>query len=307
MDKSVKCLRKILVLINPKSGLFSMFTNMRQAFDRDWERTGVELFYQFSHSKEDGIAKAKRAVENKFDLVIVSGGDGTVSTISRILVGTDTVLGVIPTGSGNGFARHFGIPLTVAKAVKALSGGSVRPIDVGLVNGEPFFVTCSMAWDAAIARTFEKSPVRGILPYVFAGVQEFFEYRPQDMTVELDDGESLDFRQPVIFTVANLTQYGGGAIIAPRAKEDDGKLELVVGEKKDFALILANLHRLFDGSIHRIPRIVTRSFQSMVVRREKADPIQVDGEVVDGPEVIEIGVRPAALKVLVPSGRTGND
>jgi YegS/Rv2252/BmrU family lipid kinase len=277
-----------------------MFTNMRQTFDRYWEREGIELFYQFSHSKEDGIAKASRAVERGFDLVIVSGGDGTVSTISRILVGTDTVLGVIPTGSGNGFARHFGIPLTVTKAVRALATGNVRAIDVGLVNGDPFFVTCSMAWDAAIARTFEKSPVRGILPYIFAGVQEFFEYRPQNMSIELDDGETLDFRLPVIFTVANLTQYGGGAIIAPHAKENDGLLELVVGEKKDFALILANLHRLFDGSVHRIPRIVTRNFKTMTIRREKPDPIQVDGEVVDAPEVIEIGVRPLALKVLVP-------
>ena len=300
MNETVENLRKVLVLINPKSGLLSMFSTMRQAFDRYWERAGVDLSYQFTQSKADGIAKAERAVENGVDIIIVSGGDGTVSTISRILVGTDTVLGVIPTGSGNGFARHFGIPLVTAKAVKALAHGSVRSIDVGLVNGDPFFVTCSMAWDAAIVRTFEKSPLRGILPYVFAGVQEFFEYRPQNMSVTLEDGEHLEFRLPVIFTIANLTQYGGGAMIAPHAKEDDGKLELVVGEQKDFALILANLPRLFDGSMHRIPRIVTRSSAGMVVRREKPVPIQVDGEVVDAPEVIEIGIKPGALKVLVP-------
>ncbi|OQX58122.1 MAG: hypothetical protein B5M52_05975, partial [Helicobacteraceae bacterium 4484_230] len=160
MNETVENLRKVLVLINPKSGLLSMFSTMRQAFDRYWERAGVDLSYQFTQSKADGIAKAERAVENGVDIIIVSGGDGTVSTISRILVGTDTVLGVIPTGSGNGFARHFGIPLVTAKAVKALAHGSVRSIDVGLVNGDPFFVTCSMAWDAAIVRTFEKSPLR---------------------------------------------------------------------------------------------------------------------------------------------------
>jgi len=300
MKENREKLRKVLVLINPKSGLLSMFSTMRQAFDRYWEQDGVDLSYQFTQSKEDGIAKATRAVESGVDTIIVSGGDGTVSTISRILVDTDVVLGVIPTGSGNGFARHFGIPLTVSKAVKALAGGSVKAIDVGLVNDEPFFVTCSMAWDAAIVRTFDKSPLRGILPYVFAGVQEFFEYRPQNMSVSLADGEHLDFRMPVIFTIANLTQYGGGAIIAPHAKEDDGKLELVVGEQKDFALILANLPRLFDGSMHRIPRIVTRSSEKMIIHRKKPVPIQVDGEVVEAPEVIEIGIKPEALKVLVP-------
>ena len=300
MNENKKKLRKILVLINPKSGLLSLFSTMRQAFDRYWENDDVDLSYQFTQSKEDGIAKASRAVENGVDTIIVSGGDGTVSTISRVLVDTDVILGVIPTGSGNGFARHFGIPLTVSKAVKALACANVKAIDVGLVNDEPFFVTCSMAWDAAIVRTFDKSPLRGILPYVFAGVQEFFEYRPQNMSVTLADGEDLDFKLPVIFTIANLTQYGGGAMIAPHAKEDDGKLELVVGEQKDFALILANLPRLFDGSAHRIPRIVTRSTEKMTIRREKPVPIQIDGEVVNAPELIEIGIKPGALKVLVP-------
>ena len=300
MKKPTEKLRKVLVLINPRSGLISLFSSIRQAFDRHWEGSGTDLCYQFTQSKEDGIAKAERAVEQGVDVVIVAGGDGTVSTVSRVLTGTDTVLGVIPTGSGNGFARHFGIPLTAAKAVEALATGEVRSIDVGTVNGTPFFVTCSMAWDAAIAGAFEKSPLRGVLPYVFAGVQEFFEYRPQNMSVSLEDGEQLDFLLPVIFTVANLTQYGGGAIIAPHAKEDDGKLELVVGEKKDFAIILANLPRLFDGSLHKIPRIVTRSSSKVRVVRERPMPIQVDGEVMEAPEVIEIGVKPNALQVLVP-------
>ena len=300
MKKPTEELRKVLVLVNPRSGLLSLFSSIRQAFDRYWEVPGTDLSYQFTQSKEDGIAKAQRAVERGVDILIVAGGDGTVSTVSRVLTGTDTVLGVIPTGSGNGFARHFGIPLGAAKAVEALASGKVRSIDVGLVNGTPFFVTCSMAWDAAIARTFDKSPLRGVLPYIFAGVQEFFDYRPQNMSVSLEDGEQLDFLLPVIFTVANLTQYGGGAIIAPHAKEDDGKLELVVGEKKDFAIILANLPRLFDGSLHKIPRIVTRSSSKIRVVRERPMPIQVDGEVVEAPEVVEIGVKPGALRVLVP-------
>ena len=300
MNTNTTPLRKVLVLINPKSGLPRTFSTMRQAFDRYWERDDLELSYQFTQSKEDGIAKAQRAVDRGVDTLIVSGGDGTVSTISRVLVGTDTVLGVIPSGSGNGFARHFGIPLSAPKAVEALAQATVKPIDVGVVNGMPFFVTCSMAWDAAIVRSFDKSPLRGIIPYVFAGVQEFFDYRPQDMSVELADGETLDFHLPVLFTIANLTQYGGGAMIAPHAKEDDGKLELVVGLQRDFALILANLPRLFDGSINRFPRIISRSSEAMTIRRVNPVPIQVDGEVVEAPEVIEVSVKPGALKVLVP-------
>jgi diacylglycerol kinase (ATP) len=98
---------------------------------------------------------------------------------------------------------------------------------VGVVNDIPFFVTCSMAWDAAIVRTFEKFPFRGILPYVFAGVQEFFDYKRQNMRVLFDDGEVRDLVEPVILTIANLTQFGGGAVIAPQAKADDGQLEFI--------------------------------------------------------------------------------
>ncbi len=300
MDAESSSLRKVRVLINPKSGLPRFFTTMRLAFDQHWEGEGVDLSYQFTQSKDDGISKAQRAVEEGVDTVLVSGGDGTVSTIGRVLIGTDTVMGVIPSGSGNGFARHFGVPLNAANAVEALARGTEKTIDVGVVNDIPFFVTCSMAWDAAIVRTFDKSPLRGILPYIFAGVQEFFEYRPQNMTVSLTEGEEMDLKLPVVFTVANLTQYGGGAIIAPKAKENDGCLELIIALQRDFPIVLANLVRLFDGSIDRIPRIITRSTRGLKIRREKPDLIQVDGEAVEAPEDIEISVRPNALKVLVP-------
>jgi len=298
-------MRKVRVLINPKSGLPRSFATLRQALDRFWDVAGVDLSYQFTQSKEDGIAKAERAVAEGVDTILVSGGDGTVSTVSRVLVDTEVALGVIPGGSGNGFARHFAIPLSAAKAVEVLVGATERKIDVGVVNGIPFFVTCSMAWDAAFVRTFEKSPMRGILPYVFAGVQEFFEYERQDMRVTFDGGESISMKNPMIMTVANLTQFGGGAMIAPHAEDNDGKLEFVGALQKDFPMLLANLGRLFDGSVTRIPRVIARSAKQMVITRQKAAAIQIDGEIVEAPERIEIGVKPLALRVLVPQKDQG--
>ncbi len=293
-------MRKVRVLINPKSGLPRLFNTMRQALDRFWDIDGIDLSYQFTQSKEDGIAKAKRAVADGVDTILVSGGDGTVSTIGRVLVDTNVALGVIPGGSGNGFARHFAIPLSAAKAVEALASAAERRIDVGMVNGTPFFVTCSMAWDAAFVRTFEKSPMRGILPYVFAGVQEFFDYERQDMRVTFDGSETIDLKNPMIMTVANLTQFGGGAMIAPHAEDNDGQLEFVGALQKDFPLLLANIVRLFDGSVKRIPRLITRSAAKMVIDRQKAAPIQIDGELVEAAAKIEIDVKPFALRVLVP-------
>jgi diacylglycerol kinase family enzyme len=223
-----------------------------------------------------------------------------VNSIGSELIGTDTALGVIPAGSGNGFARHFGIPLDPAKAACALAQAKTKRIDVGFANEHPFFVTCSLAWDAALVDSFEKSPVRGVLPYVFAGVYEFFEYQPQPFTFIIDEDETFDIQDPQLCTIANLTQYGGGAQIAPGAQADDGFLQLVTVRRKDFAKVLPMLGKMFDGTIDRLSEIETRSFKTLTVRRKKPGPMQLDGELLSAPEDVSIRVQPRALNVLVP-------
>ena len=292
--------KRVLVLVNPRSGVHWSFGAMRRAMDQHWEQAGNRISYQFCQGVEDGTRKARQAVTDGVGTVLVAGGDGTVNSIGRELIGTDAVLGIIPVGSGNGFARHFGIPLTPPRAVAALADAEEKSIDVGVVNGRPFLVTCSMAWDAQLVRAFERMPVRGILPYVFAGVQEFFEYRAQPMQFRLDDTESLAFADPILCTVANLSEYGGGAKIAPNAKADDGCLELVIGLRRDMAKMVANMVRLFDGTISRLPEVISRRFQRLSVKRDRPAPIQIDGELVEAPADIEVHVMPGALRVLVP-------
>jgi len=293
-------IRRVRVLINVKSGLRWSFSAMRGALDEFWDVPGIDLTYQFCQSAADGSEKAKRAVEEGVDTILVAGGDGTVNSVGQVLVGTNVSLGVLPLGSGNGFARHFEIPLSATRAAQSLSKAVVKHIDVGVVQNRKFFVTCSMAWDAALVRSFQKSPVRGVLPYIFAGANELIQYEPQEMSVILDSGEELSFPDALVFTVANLTQYGGGARIAPQAKEDDGRLELVVALHQDAPGLIMNLHRLFDGSVNTLPRVITRSFKSMTVKRKEATQIQIDGDLVDMPREIKVRVLPKALKVLVP-------
>lgn len=294
--------QRVLVLVNPKSGIARSFSALRRVLDECWDVAGTDLHYQFSQSREDSRAKAMRAVEHGTDVILAAGGDGTVNSIASVLVGTPVKLGVLPTGSGNGFARHFGIPLEPGRAARALRTAQARPIDVGYVNDLPFFVTCGMAWDASLAKAFERYPFRGILPYVFAGAQEFLRYQPQEIRVVLDGRETVAFPDPLVFTVANLTQYGGGAIIAPEAEPDDGRLELVVSRRADVPSFLANLPRLFDGTVNQIPDIFSRSFQTLRVLRAQAGPLQIDGEAVDAGATLDVRIRPRSLMVLVPAG-----
>lgn len=292
--------KSVRVLVNRKSGLSWSFDSIEKACARHWDKPGTELTFQFSRSREDGIEKAERAVSDGIDVLLVVGGDGTVNTIGSCLVGSSTALGVIPVGSGNGFARHFSIPLVPEKAVKALSEADVQRIDVGMVNDRPFLVTCSMAWDAQIVRTFDKFPVRGIIPYLFAGAYEILDFKPQPMTVTIDSGEKMEIPDAAVFTVANLTQFGAGAKIAPHAKADDGMLELIAARLPDMPVILANLPRVFYGTMSKMPQMIKRSFRHITVRRQFARPIQVDGELIDAPPDVTIKVKTRCLNVLVP-------
>jgi diacylglycerol kinase (ATP) len=296
----MSAMRRVLTLFNPRSGLWHSFTEIRRALDRHWDSAGIDLLYQFTQSAEDGLAKARRAVEQGVDTVLVAGGDGTVNTIGRALIGTPVSLGVIPLGSGNGFARHFNIALAPERAVAQLVRAKVESIDVGFADERPFFVTCSMAWDASLVESFDRIPLRGIVPYILAGMHQFIEYEPQDMEIELDDAAPQRFHHPMVLTVANLTQYGGGAVIAPMARGDDGQLELVMALRQDVPVVIANCLRFFNGTAHRIPGLIHHGFRRMTVRRERAAPIQMDGELVEAGTVVRFRVEAGALRVLVP-------
>ena len=291
--------RQVRVLVNPKSGLGTSFESFWGAVEEHFGGD-ADVTYQFSRDVADGRRKAERAVRDGVDAVLVAGGDGMVNSIGAELVGTATALGVIPTGSGNGFARHFGIPLDLSGAIRALARAKRRPIDVGTANGRPFFVTCSLAWDAAIARRFESFPFRGIAPYVFAAAAELITYEDQPIHVALDGGPAQVFSNPILFTVANLTQYGGGAQIAPKARPDDGLMELVVALRPDLPLLLINIARLFNGTLDQLPQVTTRRFRQMDLHRLRATPIQLDGELVEAGREVFIRLLPKALSVLVP-------
>ena len=292
--------RRVLALINPKSGIwfnpFEVLTGLREA----WDQPEINLYYQESKNPDDGKVKVRRAIADGVDTVIVIGGDGMINTIGAELVGTNVALAVLPAGSGNGFARHFGIPLRPSLAAKVLRNGNRHRIDVGYVDDRPFFVTAGLAWDADLVKGFDSSPVRGIIPYVLSGIYHFFTYEPQDFILEID-GRTVKVDHPLVMTVANLTQYGGGAKIAPDALPDDGKLALVAVPRSDPFEFLFKVGRLFDGRINKLPDIKTWSFSSMSVRRERPGPIQVDGELIDADREFEIKVHPSALAVIVPA------
>ncbi len=292
-------MKQVLVLINPKSGVGGPHRYI-DAIERVWDTPEHDVSFQFSQSAEDGAAKVRRALERGTDTVLVVGGDGMVNTIGCELVGTPARLGVIPAGSGNGFARHFRIPLHPDEAAEALLNGYTAAIDVGKANARFFFVTCSMAWDGALVEAFEKFPIRGIVPYVLAGAQQLLEYKAQPFHAEID-GKAFEFKHPLVFTVANLSQFGSDVLVAPDAQADSGDLELVAIEKKNMPLVLAHVQRFIEKTFHHHPLVTNQHFKRMTVHRENPSPIQIDGELMETGEKVEVEVIPAALNVIIPN------
>jgi YegS/Rv2252/BmrU family lipid kinase len=291
-------MKQVLVLVNQKSGTGGTYRYI-SAIEKVWDTPEHDVSFQFSLSAEDGVGKVRRAIERGTDTILVVGGDGMVNSIGCELVGTNVNLGVIPAGSGNGFARHFNIPLAPDAAAKALLNGHTQRIDVGKANDRLFFVTCSMAWDGALVESFEKFPFRGIVPYVLAGAQQLLEYKAQPFRAEID-GEEILFKHPLIFTVANLSQFGSDVLVAPDAKADSGNLELVAIEKNDMPLVMSQIHRFIEKTFHHHPLVTNRRFKTMVVHRESASPIQIDGELMKAETDIRIDVLPGALNVIIP-------
>jgi diacylglycerol kinase (ATP) len=291
-------MKQVLVLINPKSGMGGPYRFI-SAIEKVWDIPEHDVSFQFSQSAADGAGKARRAIERGTDTILVVGGDGMVNSIGCELVGSNVRLGVLPAGSGNGFARHFQIPLGPTAAAKALLGGRTQRIDVGKANDRLFFVTCSMAWDGALVKSFEKYPFRGLVPYVLAGAQQLLEYKAQPFQTIID-GERIDFKHPLIFTVANLSQFGSDFLVAPDAKADSGDLELVAVEKKDLPLVLSQIHRLIEKTFHHHPLVTNRHFKTMTVQRQSPSPIQIDGELMKAEKEVRVEVLPSALNVIVP-------
>ena len=293
-------MKQVLVLINPKSGVGGPYRYI-SAIEKTWDTPEHDVSFQFSQSVEDGKAKVHRAIAHGTETVLVVGGDGMVNSIGCALVGTDVRLGVVPAGSGNGFARHFQIPLQPDAAAKALLNGRTQRIDVGQANERLFFVTCSMAWDGALVEGFEKLGFRGgLAPYILAGAQQLLEYKAQPFHIKID-GKQLDFKHPLIFTVANLSQYGSDVLVAPDAKADSGFLELIAIEKKDMPLVISHIHRFIEKTFHHHPLVTNLPFKTMTVERKNASPIQIDGELMKAETNVHIEVLPSALNVIIPN------
>lgn len=285
---------KSLFLVNPRSGAkrrYDISALIRENATADYD-------VRLCERKEDLDAVIDEAEREGFDVVYAVGGDGTVHEIAKRLIGRAPALGILPIGSGNGFARHIGLPMEPRASLRACGQRRIVTIDTGLVNGIPFLGTLGIGFDALIADRFASSQVRGFATYAQIGLREFFRYRPEEYELTID-GELLR-RKAFTIAVANSSQYGNDARIAPHASVTDGLLDVVLLDDVSFLGAVALFPRLMRGTIDRSPHVTTRRGRHIEIRRHAPGPAHLDGEPFTLPELLTIDVQPASLRVLLP-------
>ncbi len=250
----------------------------------------------------DARRLAREAAAGGADLVLAVGGDGTLNEAAWGLLGSATTLGIVPVGSGNGLARTLRMPLRPERALDALEDGVPRRMDLGWLNDRPFLNIAGAGFDGTVGAAFHargrNGGRRGILPYVGLGLAHCLTYRPRAVTLEAG-GQRVEAR---VFLVAfvNGRQYGGGAIINPRGRLDDGQIEVVIIEGAPRLEILRSAPRLFLGTIERFRRYRRLSATSAVLTAAAPIDYHRDGEPEPAAERIVVRVEPRALSVLVP-------
>ena len=232
-----------------------------------------------------------------FDAVVAVGGDGTVNEVARGLKGTHTALGIIPMGSGNGFARHLNISIKPQKALEMINHSEPILVDYGLANGRLFVSTCGTGFDALIADHFAGSNKRGFSTYLRNIIKDVFSYHPQTYHIVGDGWEVT--HKAFLITFANANQWGYEAMIAPKASIQDGKMDIMMMSSNAILGGASLALRLFAGSIDDSHFMDTIRAKDVTLIREEAAPFHIDGDPVEMEKDIHIRIVPDGLKVLV--------
>lgn len=288
--------KKIIFIMNPISGSNdkdSVPEIIEKYIDKEKFDFRIEMTEYAGHATEI----AQKAVKDGIDVVVAVGGDGTVNEVGKALTNTETALGIIPLGSGNGLARHLAIPLNLKKSIEILNITKVRELDYGIINGTPFFCTCGMGFDAFISMKFAEAGKRGPITYVQKVLEEGLKYKPQ--TYEIEDDEGIHHYRAFLVSVANASQYGNNAYIAPQASMSDGKLDVIIMEPFDVIEAPQVAIELFNKTLDKNLKIRTFKAKHIHIHRKAKGVIHYDGDPTMADADIDISLVHKGIKIVV--------
>ena len=289
--------KRIRYIINPKSGnkakdaIPGLISGLTDTNEIDFE---ICLTRAPKHATE----LAREAAANQFDVVVAVGGDGSANETAHGLLGSETALGIIPTGSGNGMARHLKIPLDPGEAVSVINRFNRQVIDSVTANGEFCLGTIGVGFDAHIAHLFAKSSVRGYATYVKLVLTEFYKYKPRNFQLTVDGKEFS--KECFLLTFANSSQFGNNAVIAPFADVTDGLIEVSMMGKFPVLSAPHLIYRLMNNTIHRSRYFEMARGKNLLLKNSGALQGHIDGEPVTFQDDLHVQIVPGSISVIIP-------
>lgn len=251
----------------------------------------------FTDYRGHGTELATYFVEKKTRIIVAVGGDGTVNEVAKALIHTESSLGIIPIGSGNGLARHLGIPLNIPKAIHLLNHSESILIDYGIVNRKLFFCTCGTGFDAYVSMEFAKGKKRGVMSYIEKIITGYFNYKSQQYELI---GNGVDLKgKAFVLTFANASQWGNNAYIAPQASVQDGKVDISIMSNMPIIAIPSLAIQLFSKNIDRNLFMTTMRTDEVTLIRQESGPFHFDGEPYNEGTEIHVKIIPEGLRVRV--------
>jgi diacylglycerol kinase (ATP) len=289
-------IHKALFVLNPTSGV----PPVNFIVSKELEIRKNQLSFCKTLNKEDTSCLIKQNF-NKYDVFIAAGGDGTVHTVASELVGTNKILGVLPLGSGNGFAKEFGFKMNVRSLLSDIKRAESIDIDVIEINEKLCLNVAGIGLDSFVAHSFNNLKLRGFLPYVWLTFKTFLRLRPFHVTIKCG-GEEIVSEKLFVLTVANTRQFGNYAFIAPEARPNDGLIDIVL--IKPFPKILGSLFilRLFTKRINKSKYVRHLQTDKEIVIETSETRFHIDGEPLEISGKVVIGLKKEVLKVLKTAG-----
>ena len=291
-------MRKLAFILNPISGTGhkqEIISYIKEVLGR---KPDYQASFYTTNAAGDATVAAREYVAQEFDTVVAIGGDGTVNEVAKGLIGSNVKLAIIPVGSGNGLARHLGIPMNYQSALQVALDGSPKLIDAGKINDEIFFCTAGIGFDAVVGEKFNNSQSRGLVSYMEHCAKEYVKYEPQEYEIDILGNK---FRQKAfLITFANSSQWGNNAFIAPQANISDGMMDVVVWRESPMVTMPLLTAELFFRTIKSSEFVDTYRCKEICINRAGEGVVQYDGESTHMGSRICVSVLHKVLQVFVP-------
>jgi diacylglycerol kinase (ATP) len=264
----------------------------------------VECTIEFTSGPGHATDLAREGSKKNFDIVVAVGGDGTLNEVARGLLNTKTSMGIIPKGSGNGLARHLGIAMKIELALEQLLTGQAVDMDTFRMNGKLSLNVSGIGFDGHIANLFATKKKRGFWTYARLVTLHYLTYKEFDAKLELETHGSKKYSSFMI-AIANASQYGNNARVAPQASVISNTLQTAILRKVPAQRSFRFAYQMFTGTLKTSRDYTCMTMHKGVITLDQPTAYHVDGEPCGVATEFKIEILPHSLRMIVPLKKIG--